>query len=842
MAEYIPGTSVTRSAAMSALHHAHKAPDDNDVDVRESVMNVDYLSHEWQEEADVWASWRHTTRHKYDIANGVRLENASWRTWWKQRNNLKTVSPETLNWLKDSDVTWLYGPLHTAADPVPPAKVATTEDRLDLVKAMGKKPILKHRSISELFNAPRSASPSLEAVSAEMASLGEDRSSLLHTKSDPHILPPDLRRPSPPRAFSGSLSGIIPRDSSSSPRVSSDGENTGTRKHISFNTFVEQCIAIDKPRGSILSNGMTTWEAESALPYDEDHIIYEEDDEDLLTMRSSSSSSAESSRAPSLRRPSLGSHSSSVDNKERVTIAPIAPTMLKTFDFSPGQSPAVVFVPPQGSHFPQDPSSMIRFSSQATLRLGSPGSGIPQTPGPPTRSQWDDEDDNRCMGFDYFGGPDNGVAGEYGPSAQFRPSTQRNVLPDRGEPSYGRSFRHGAAIRAVSGTFPTSQAGPTSGLPPTLRVPTTPGRSILKQSAPDTSGAAVEPAHDASDKVDTYLSGVSGTIPPTSTASAPINNDPPPVPRQPSANNILAPAAPENLFSPPLPSRGRSTVRMPMNVEQRERSSSKGSSPIGSVSPSSRPPSVLGRPIVKAVNIGNPLEFNNGPVTPAVSHQPSSSTVPSQHSTVEAYHSPPLPDNTNGRSRIPSSSVSRSSVLPPPDASGQRRIDHANGTSFKNPPYTSEPTSRSLDAALPEAESARSHPTHDRPGKNSGSLRRATTTVTDDDGVPDGGDAYSYHSINPTPSNSPISTSRPLPSVSSTISPSHHRRSSSGVSTGRPQAPGIIEEDGTLVSRAVEIVSSAKGLLGAIWNAGVGVPASPVESYPSVNGRRASDV
>lgn len=62
-------------------------------------MNVDYLSHEWQEEADVWASWRHTTRHKNDIANGVRLENASWRTWWKQRNKLKTVSPETLNWL-----------------------------------------------------------------------------------------------------------------------------------------------------------------------------------------------------------------------------------------------------------------------------------------------------------------------------------------------------------------------------------------------------------------------------------------------------------------------------------------------------------------------------------------------------------------------------------------------------------------------------------------------------------------------------------------------------------------------------------------------------------------------
>ncbi|KAF9269230.1 hypothetical protein L218DRAFT_851834 [Marasmius fiardii PR-910] len=38
------------------------------------------------------------TRQKNEIANGMRLENASWRTWWKQRNKLKTVNPETLNW------------------------------------------------------------------------------------------------------------------------------------------------------------------------------------------------------------------------------------------------------------------------------------------------------------------------------------------------------------------------------------------------------------------------------------------------------------------------------------------------------------------------------------------------------------------------------------------------------------------------------------------------------------------------------------------------------------------------------------------------------------------------
>jgi hypothetical protein len=38
------------------------------------------------------------TKRKTEMADGVRLENASWRTWAQQRNNLKTVNPESLNW------------------------------------------------------------------------------------------------------------------------------------------------------------------------------------------------------------------------------------------------------------------------------------------------------------------------------------------------------------------------------------------------------------------------------------------------------------------------------------------------------------------------------------------------------------------------------------------------------------------------------------------------------------------------------------------------------------------------------------------------------------------------
>lgn len=91
MANYLPVLLVSLSTnTLNAI------PDDSALTTVPRAQ-VDYLSHDWQEE-DVWRSWRNMTRQKNAIANGVRLENASWRTWWKQRNKLRTVSPETLNW------------------------------------------------------------------------------------------------------------------------------------------------------------------------------------------------------------------------------------------------------------------------------------------------------------------------------------------------------------------------------------------------------------------------------------------------------------------------------------------------------------------------------------------------------------------------------------------------------------------------------------------------------------------------------------------------------------------------------------------------------------------------
>ena len=61
------------------------------------TIHVDYLSHDWLEE-DIWASWKHITSQKEAYTNGPRLENASWRLWGKKRSQLKTISPESIDW------------------------------------------------------------------------------------------------------------------------------------------------------------------------------------------------------------------------------------------------------------------------------------------------------------------------------------------------------------------------------------------------------------------------------------------------------------------------------------------------------------------------------------------------------------------------------------------------------------------------------------------------------------------------------------------------------------------------------------------------------------------------
>ena len=76
--------------------HLYIALDDNTIR-HEPSRHVDYLSHNWKEE-DIWSSWRYMIGKRKYYQNGARLENASWRTWAKAKFNLKTLSPEKLDW------------------------------------------------------------------------------------------------------------------------------------------------------------------------------------------------------------------------------------------------------------------------------------------------------------------------------------------------------------------------------------------------------------------------------------------------------------------------------------------------------------------------------------------------------------------------------------------------------------------------------------------------------------------------------------------------------------------------------------------------------------------------
>ncbi|CAO3570362.1 unnamed protein product [Mortierella alpina] len=163
--------------------------DDSDagrlIPVNQPALAIDYLGSGWKNEDDIAASWKFMTKQKNDLINGLRLENASWRNWAKQRHNLKTISPKVLNWLKDSDTTWLYGPLYkaaidefdlkrfgtsttallpglqadsTASAPTTPPASSTTSS-IDVGAGAGAmlkprlKPALKHKTASEIFKA-----------------------------------------------------------------------------------------------------------------------------------------------------------------------------------------------------------------------------------------------------------------------------------------------------------------------------------------------------------------------------------------------------------------------------------------------------------------------------------------------------------------------------------------------------------------------------------------------------------------------------------------------------------------------------------------------------------------
>jgi len=178
-----------------------------------------------------------------------RLENASWRTWAKSKYHLPTVSPEALNWLKESDVTWLYGPLQPASThPVTQYSPDPSPQFSNNNSSAHKKPILKKRSMSEVMLQRSLSTSSLikqaaAAVQAQQTLPSSKRPSL--GRSSAYIPTASLMVPSSRDQLDFLDLGCF------SPRPSSGDRSPFEypKRHIRFDEKVEQCIAVEGKEG-----------------------------------------------------------------------------------------------------------------------------------------------------------------------------------------------------------------------------------------------------------------------------------------------------------------------------------------------------------------------------------------------------------------------------------------------------------------------------------------------------------------------------------------------------------------------------------------------------------------
>lgn len=911
---------------------------------------VDYLSHEWREE-DVWRSWRSMTRLKNEITNGMRLENASWRTWWKQRNKLSTVSPETLNWLKDSDVTWLYGPLHTADYPAPtpsPKPSPNTAAALDLPMLSSSppttKPILKHRSIMELLTSDLPSSPMFsppESEEDEILHMHSDheapkhltgpgiggiikRPPLTHTKSDTHIsrwgLNRDCRRDSPPRIIASGTPvittemGPASRQGSSPDAVIVPGQK---RKHISFNTFVEQCIAIEKPKkkravwnvdytnsktvGSNDYNQDYSFEDDG---YDEDsedgiidetdellfgdegerpsspshlHASYprsapshprsspppqntspvssstseEEDEDEVLEMRvrhanagamlpsrssshssSSTSSSSSRSRPPKARSASYTHHTngSSVhhrrtttgalmrtpsSDKELVTIALIAPTILKT------RAEEDEHYPYSHSHgYPHPPSSGKWYA------YGAQDSPVELVYVPPSYICADID------GVDGDGVVDDMITERYHkslkPAQFFDGPIVASPSPDEDVPMKEVDTR--AYFEQHERVEPEAE-GPESGLRyshgGTGNIPIVQnlGRPEVVVSSEDTSGERLSRSDSRSRSRSRSHSRSRTPSPSLASIQTPPQSTAVPVPRSSSFSS------PSGLLQPPDAPRGRSASSSTLS-SQAEGQQSRGRSVtrtssfsdrdsesterLGSLSPDSGFGLAIGigsayiggrdrdarsdrqrEGVVRIAErgrdrVGRRTDSNSG----------SGSSLSPEDPRVPTVVKASLPEQSKKKFTSASSSSSDSST-----------ISAVSASTVRPPPQLVLNTGPSTQTDLTRAASA-----------SATSVSSSSTAIPPaPNQVQTIKEEQECISRQPTPANSPILTMRPgfpSPKSYSTASSSRHDRKPSAGTSRSPTRGDDRQQGGTLVGRAVEIMSNAGAFLNAFWHSG----------------------
>jgi hypothetical protein len=153
-----------------------------------------------------------------------------------------TAVTDICNRLKDSDVTWLYGPLKpaqthpiTSDDSAPPSQLSKSSSFIN------KKPILKKRSVSEVMLAKSISTSSLVKQAAASVRAQQTTSPLrigINRTNSEFSFPVGAPSQPPSRDEFDYFSS---RTSSAVDETPSDTKE----KHIRFDERVEQCVAVD---------------------------------------------------------------------------------------------------------------------------------------------------------------------------------------------------------------------------------------------------------------------------------------------------------------------------------------------------------------------------------------------------------------------------------------------------------------------------------------------------------------------------------------------------------------------------------------------------------------------
>jgi hypothetical protein len=509
------------------------------------------------------------------------------------------------------------------------------------------------------------------------------------------------------------------------------GQGSFNRKHISFNHFVEQCIAVDSDEECPLRRRFSLTSESS----DEDD---DDDEDDVLTFRSSPRTASFAVSALSEREPH--------------TIVKLAPTTLKSSEVLPAPSPAVFY----GFATPGTTPTPTYYASSAPQAYNY---------GNHSSSRWSEEDetDRYAMGFDYFGsgGADLGIGEEYAGARTEQAQTAPTSAGKTGGIVGGGSTQgSGEMPRGILKNRVPSVPTPEVSLPPSSNPP-----SRADDPAPSTSSA-----DDSGRRGRSISRGSSSASASSLDRSA-----------RRSSSSSLSPANAEvgNSTKASFGGRGRS-------VDVRTVEAYHPSSSLSPVARSSRP-----SPSPVSDNTSAEQQKSPEPATAGNEQQQGGG----ESSSSPENERPALIGRVSATGALPQPSVSLCTETPTrPAPSSTTRTEHGSDRFLLD-------TSSAALASSSSSSSSSSSRLNEVHRKNSSSgLRRASDPTAASNGVA----ASAAHRA---------------------LLKNTARRSTSTESwrsTHDDYGFTYGDEEGGIVSKAAELVGTARDIVGAIWNVGTG--------------------